>query len=145
MFSVNKQVDGIYWCKTEQELKRRQVIHCSVTEVERQRFHESKPMIPFERIDLIIKEQKENECRKRIIEAQNQLWKSDFMEETTKYLMSSMEKSLESEEILLQVFAIIDRRMGKSRLRKWKDDIKQKHSVVQYFYHLRCRAEGMEV
>lgn len=143
VFSVNKSMDDIFWCKTEQELKKMQNVECRVTEVEIEAFHQAKPMIPLERVQVILKEQKENDCRKRIIDTQNQLWKSDFMTEATKYLASSVDKSLESDNILAQVFAIIDRRMGKSRLRKLKDEIDQKHSVVKYFYQLRCKAEGI--
>ena len=91
----------------------------------------------------MIKEQKMNECAKNIIEAQNKLLKSDFFGKATEFLGTSIDASIKSEDILLNVFGLIDRRIGKSKLRKIKSDIELKHSVVQYFYYLRCEAEGL--
>ena len=143
VFSMAKKIEGVIWCKTDLEVKKNQRILCSVTDEEIEKLKVAKPMIPEERLVVILKEQKINECAKRIIAAQNQLMKSDFINKTTEFMGTSIDKSIESDDILLNVFALIDRRMGKSRLRKIRDNITQKHSIVQYFYQIRCEAEGI--
>lgn len=143
VFSMTKNVEGVIWYKNDQEVKKNQRILCSVTEKEIAILKEAKPMIPEERLSVILTEQKVNDCAKRIIDSQNQLVKSDFMNKIAEFLATSIDKSIESDDILLNVFALIDRRMGKSRLRKIRDIITQKHTIVQYFYQIRCEAEGI--
>lgn len=143
VFAMNKQIKGIVWYQTEQEVKKGQQIICTVTEEEIAALKQQKPMIPEERLSVILKDQKINECAKRIMESQNQLLKSDFNAKIGEFLATSLDKSMESSDILLNVFALIDRRMGKSRLRRLKDEISQKHSIVQYFYEVRCKAESL--
>lgn len=143
VFSMAKKVEGVIWCKTDLEVKKNQRILCSVTDKEIEQLKAFKPMIPEERLLVILQEQKVNECAKRIIASQNELLKSDFINKATEFLGTSIEKSIESDDILMNVFALIDRRMGKSRLRKIQSDITQKHSIAQYFYRIRCEAEGI--
>lgn len=143
IFSMNRNIEGIQWFQSEAELKKGQQITCQVTEVEVERLHEAKPMIPEQRLRIILLDQKVNECAKSIIEAQNQLIKTDFTVKAMEYLASSIDKSIECDDILLNVFALIDRRMGKSRLRKLKDTMAQKHSIVHYVYQQRCNAEKL--
>ena len=144
VFQMINIIEEIVWYKTEQECKKGHKLNYQVSETEIQSLHEQKPMIPFERLPLMIKEQKMNECAKKIIEAQSKLLKSDFFAKATEFLGTSIDASINSEDILLNVFALIDRRIGKSKLRKIKSDIELKHSVVQYFYNLRCEVEGIK-
>lgn len=143
VFAMAKAVETIQWYNSEQEIKKREGFYFFISEAEIEKLKAEKPMIPEERLKVILAESKKNECAKRMMEAQNKLLKSDFIAKTSEYLASSIDRSIESNDILLNVFALIDRRMGKSRLRKLRETISQKHSIVQYFYQLRCQVEGV--
>lgn len=143
VFAITKQVEGILWYENDQDVKKKQRILCKITEEEINILKEKNPNIPEQRLSVILMDQKTNECVKNIMEAQKRLWKSDFSTSVSEFLATSIQKSMESEDILLNVFALIDRRMGKSRLRNMRESITQKHSIVQYFYTLRCKAEGI--
>lgn len=56
----------------------------------------------------------------------------------------SIEKSLDSENLLVRIFAVLDRRMGKRRLEKFKENISEESEVFQTFLKIRLKAEGME-
>ena len=71
--------------------------------------------------------------------AQAALCKSDFYSAANLFLSETIEKSLESKDILLNIFALIDRRVGKKRLLNMNEKMKLKHPIVQYFYALRCK------
>ena len=141
VFKLGNSGTGITWYKTEQEVRKGQEIDVLIREDEIEEFQKNNPNIPKERIQVILLGQKQTTCAKQIIAAQDNLVRSDFGKLATQYLSSSIEKCLESEEILLNVFALMDRRVGKSRLRKIKMQMTQKHPVVQYFYQLRCAVE----
>ncbi len=55
----------------------------------------------------------------------------------------SIETSLVSENILVRIFAVMDRRVGKRRLRKLKETIEQEPDVFQRFFNIRAEAEGI--
>lgn len=57
-------------------------------------------------------------------------------------LSLSVEDSLASRDYLIRAFAMLDRRVGKRRLRTLQlgDD---EHPLVRQFYDLRCKAEGI--
>lgn len=69
--------------------------------------------------------------------AQTSLSKSNFIVIATKYLSISIEESLESDDILLNILALVDRRVGKKRILNMSEKMKLKHPIVQYFYELR--------
>ena len=54
-----------------------------------------------------------------------------------------MNQCLESEDILLNILGLVDRRVGKKRLRDMRERIMLKHPIVQYFYKVRCEEEGI--
>ncbi len=56
----------------------------------------------------------------------------------------SIEKSLDSENLLVRIFAVLDRRLGKRRLEKFKENISEESEVFQTFLKIRLKAEGME-
>lgn len=144
VFQMTAGIEELVWYKTDQECKKGHTLNFLVSESEILALHEQKPMIPLDRLPLMIKEQKLNECAKSIMEAQNKLLKSDFFTKATEFLGTSIDSSMNSDDILLNVFALIDRRMGKSKLRKLQYSIQMKHSIVQYFYNLRCEVEGLK-
>ena len=55
----------------------------------------------------------------------------------------SIEKSLYSENMLIRIFAILDRRIGKRKLRKLKETIMLEPEIFQLFYNIRIEAEGI--
>ncbi|MDO5522092.1 MAG: hypothetical protein Q4G58_16475 [bacterium] len=138
VFAMNTTKYNIRWYETEQEIYKdyESVAHVSPDEIQAFKEKEGKN-IPDERIPVILKKRKAQAIAKSIFVEQTILSKSNFFEEANTFLTSSIDSSLASDHILLNVFAIIDRRVGKSRLRKMEQQINEKHPVVQYFYHLR--------
>lgn len=57
------------------------------------------------------------------------------------YFNSSIRESLNSENMLIKILALIDKRVGKRTLESLRGSIKNEHELVQYFYRLRCEAE----
>lgn len=55
----------------------------------------------------------------------------------------SIEKSLASKSLLVRIFAVLDRRVGKRRLWKMREDIEQQPALFQTFYDIRAAAEGL--
>lgn len=55
----------------------------------------------------------------------------------------SIEKSLSSENAIVRVFALLDRRTGKRRLRSIKDTIHNEGEVFRTFFNIRATAEGL--
>ena len=55
----------------------------------------------------------------------------------------SIEDSLNSENLIVQIFAIIDRRVGKRRLINLYDTITPKDEIFNLFYSIRINAEGI--
>ncbi len=52
-----------------------------------------------------------------------------------------IEKSLENDNMLVRIFAILDRRTGKRRILKLKDNIMNEPEIFQMFYVIRTKAE----
>ena len=57
----------------------------------------------------------------------------------------SIEKSLKSENLIVRIFAVLDRRVGKRRLLMMKDTIEQGPNTFKEFYAIRARAEGIKL
>ena len=55
----------------------------------------------------------------------------------------SIEKSLVSENPLVRVFALLDRRLGKRRLLALEESMEQELDWVRAFYVIRMQAEGL--
>ena len=55
----------------------------------------------------------------------------------------SIEKSLVSENVLVRIFAVLDRRVGKRRLLAMKDTIEEEPEWFKVFYYIRAEAEGI--
>jgi hypothetical protein len=128
----------ITWYQTEQEIKNDSNIQIPINneDIERVR-KDTKGTVPEERLKVIATNRKISEYAKEILSAQTALSKSDFNVAVNRFLTSSIEESLESKDILLNVFALVDRRVGKKRLLKMAEQMKFKHPIVKYFYELR--------
>lgn len=57
----------------------------------------------------------------------------------------SIEDSLNSENMLVRIFALLDRRTGKRTLSKLSETVSQEHEVFRTFYNIRILAEGMRL
>lgn len=128
----------IRWYETEQEIKNDPNIQVSISDEEIEAVRRSgMGSIPEERLQVIARSRKRSEHAKLLILAQSELSKSSFVVEATRFLAASIDQSLESDDILLNIFALVDRRVGKKRLLNMRQMMKQKHPSVQYFYELR--------
>lgn len=142
IFAVNSAQSNIKWYKTEQDVKNDNAIEISVTEGEIESVRKTGgDKIPEERLIVIAKSKKSGDVAKQIMAAQTNLYKSNFYDDAAKYLTSSVEECLASENILLTIFGLMDRRVGKKRLRNMREEMKTKHPIVQFFYALRCEVE----
>lgn len=55
----------------------------------------------------------------------------------------SIEASLKSDDLIVRIFAILDRRIGKRRLELMKESITSEPETFQTFYAIRTKAEGI--
>ena len=55
----------------------------------------------------------------------------------------SIEKSLASKNLLVRIFAILDRRVGKRTLSRIKENIGSEPEIFRVFFNIRIKAEGM--
>jgi len=66
-----------------------------------------------------------------------------FTDAVERFLNSNIKESLVSENPLVRLLAIVDRRVGKRTLEKLKDTVLQQPEWLQYFYRLRLQAESI--
>ena len=57
----------------------------------------------------------------------------------------SIETSLESPNLLVRIFAVLDRRVGKRRLKRLSEAWENEPECLKYFLLLRMEAEGMQM
>ncbi len=55
----------------------------------------------------------------------------------------SIEMSLNSENLIVRIFALLDRRLGKRRLLLMQETIEKEPDTFQEFYAIRMKAEGL--
>jgi len=67
----------------------------------------------------------------------------DFFSALEKYFNESIIESSKSDDVLIQILYLLDRRVGKRALRKRKESISKENALIQYFYKLRCDAENI--
>ncbi|WP_127530300.1 SF0329 family protein [Paenibacillus kobensis] len=128
----------IKWYQTEMEIKNDPDIQIPISneEIEAVR-KDTKGLVPEDRLKVIARGRKISEVAKDLMSAQSALSKSNFTVAATKFLSLSIEESLESNDILLNILALVDRRVGKKRILNMGERVKLKHPIVQYFYELR--------
>lgn len=64
-----------------------------------------------------------------------------FYDAFTEFDNQSIEESLKSENLIVKIFAILDRRVGKRRLALIKKTIGNEPEVFQEFFMIRAKAE----
>jgi len=67
----------------------------------------------------------------------------EFLEAFHEYQNSSIEDSLKSDNSLLRMLAVLDRRVGKRTLENLKDKMEFEEELVKRFFELRCSLEGI--
>ena len=69
---------------------------------------------------------------------------SEFRNSLKEYLHLSIDDALRSEDIIIRALALVDRRVGKRKLRKIKI-LEGEHQIIKFMFNLRCQAEGIEL
>ncbi len=67
----------------------------------------------------------------------------DFYAAFQQFNNQSIEKSLNSENLIVRIFAVLDRRVGKRTLLKLEESIQNEPVNFQTFYAIRMEAEGL--
>lgn len=138
ILNFNDPSSSIKWYQTEQDVKSDPDIQIPISNEEIEVIRkDTNGSVPEDRLVVIAKGRKLSKLAKDLLLAQSVLSKSNFTAVATKFLSTSIEDSLESDHILLNVLALIDRRVGKKRIQNMSNTIKLKHPIVQYFYELR--------
>lgn len=68
----------------------------------------------------------------------------EFLKAVGEYFNSPIEVSLKSDNVLIKILVMLDRRIGKRTLESMKDTIVCEAVIVQYFYKLRCDSDGID-
>ncbi|MBD2864890.1 SF0329 family protein [Paenibacillus oceani] len=138
VLNMSDPTHRIRWYQSELEIKNDSDIQIPVYDEDLEAVRkEFKGNVPEDRLLVIATSRKKSEYAKALLSAQSTLCKSNFIVIATKFLSASIEESLESDDILLNVLALIDRRVGKKRILNMSEKMKLKHPIVQYFYELR--------
>ncbi|MGF9697181.1 MULTISPECIES: SF0329 family protein [Paenibacillus] len=140
LLNMSDTTTPIRWYQTEQEIKNDPNIEIPVDNEEIEAIRkETKGTVPEDRLHVIARSRKSSVLAKELLSAQSALSKSNFTVAATTFLSRPIEESLESQDILLNILALVDRRVGKKRILNMSEKIKLKHPAVQYFYELRRR------
>lgn len=138
ILNMSDPANGIRWYGSEQEIKNDPELYIPVGPEDIEAVRKSaKGPIPEDRLKIMARGRKASEYAKAMMTAQAALSKSNFAKDANKFLTTPIETSLESPDILLNVLALLDRRVGKKRILNLSDSIRMKHPIVQYFYELR--------
>ncbi|MEI2366516.1 MULTISPECIES: SF0329 family protein [Niallia] len=68
----------------------------------------------------------------------------DFFDAVEEFLRLPIELALKSDNMVIKILSLIDRRVGKRTLQKIKESIHEEKDIVQYFFQLRYEAEGLK-
>lgn len=138
VFTMNDKTTLIRWYQSELEIKNDPNIQIPISNAEIEAVRkDTKGTVPEDRLQVIARGRKISEHAKELMSAQAALSKSNFTVAANKFLSTSIEESIESKDILLNILALVDRRVGKKRMLNMAETLKLKHPIVQYFYELR--------
>lgn len=128
----------IKWYQSELEIKNDPDLQVPINHEEIEAIRkDTKGLVPEDRLQVIARSRKITEHAKVLWSAQSSLSKSNFTATANKFLSTSIEESLESNDIILNILALVDRRVGKKRILNMAEQMKLKHPSVRYFYELR--------
>ncbi|WNQ10609.1 hypothetical protein MJA45_23790 [Paenibacillus aurantius] len=138
VLNMSDKTTLIRWYETELEIKNDSDIQIPINNDEMEAVRkDTKGMVPEDRLEVMARNRKKSEYAKELLLAQSALSKSNFVVVANKFLSISIEESIESHDILLNILALLDRRVGKKRILNMTEKMKFKHPSVQYFYELR--------
>lgn len=138
VLNMSDTTTSIRWYQTELEIKNDSDIQIPISNEEMEAVRrDTKGLVPEDRLQVIARSRKISEFAKELLSAQSSLSKSNFTVAANKFLSTSIEESMESNDILLNILALVDRRVGKKRILNMADKMKLKHPIVQYFYEMR--------
>ncbi|EJL30287.1 hypothetical protein [Brevibacillus sp. BC25] len=137
VLNMSDITSSIKWYQTEQEIKNDADIQIPISDEEIEAVRKDTKGIPEDRLKVIARNRKISENAKELLSAQASLSKSNFIVVANTFLSTSIEESIESNDILLNILALVDRRVGKKRILNMAEKMKLKHPIVQYFYELR--------
>ncbi|MBW4081962.1 hypothetical protein [Paenibacillus sp. S150] len=138
VLNMSDKTNSIRWYQTELEIKNDPDIRIPVSkdDIEAAR-QAAKGPVPEDRLIVMARSRKISEHAKELLSAQAALSKSNFIVVANKFLTTPIEESLESNDMVLNILALVDRRVGKKRILGMAEKIGLKHPVVRYFYELR--------
>ncbi|ETT53087.1 MULTISPECIES: hypothetical protein [unclassified Paenibacillus] len=138
ILSMTDKSSSIRWYSSELEVKNDPELHISVTneDIEAVRLTAKGP-IPEDRLIIMARSRLTTEHAKALMLAQAALTKSNFIVVANKFLVTPIEESLESSDIILNILALMDRRVGRKRIEGMAVKMQRKHPAVEYFYDLR--------
>lgn len=125
---VYNMATGIYWEEVVQEAERVSGVKKDVSYSDTEEFHRFWDAF----------HKAEQTVRQRGI-----LTLEDANKALFEYLNMPMDNILSSDNIIIQAFGMLDKRLGKRRLRAL--DIQGKHPLVKTLYEFRCSAEGIKI
>lgn len=99
---------------------------------------------PEDILSEVVRNRSINDIARKKVERQDIFAQYDFFEAVERFLNFPIEESLESDNAIIKVLALIDRRVGKRTLSTIKNSIENESKLVRYFYQLRCEAEEKE-
>ncbi len=67
----------------------------------------------------------------------------EAMKTIAEFDQQGIEMSLKSENLIVRIFAVLDRRVGKRRLALMKETIAEEPDTFREFYAIRMKAEGL--
>jgi len=131
---------------TEKELKKSKNISFEQDDFEQDRIYELLRREGFseDTLSQIARNRSINDIAHKKVEGQDIFSQYDFLEAAERFLNSTIEESLKSDNSIVKALALIDRRVGKRTLNMLKESIEDESELVRYFYRLRCEAEQMQ-
>jgi hypothetical protein len=138
VLNMSDRTTLIRWYQTELEIKNDPDIQLPINNEDIEAVRKAiKGIVPEDRLQVIARDRKLSVYAKELLSAQSSLSKSNFIVAANTFLSTSIEESLEGGDILLNILALVDRRVGKKRILNMTEKMKSKHPIVQYFYELR--------
>ncbi|MFD2611367.1 SF0329 family protein [Paenibacillus gansuensis] len=138
VLNINDITTPIKWYQSDLEIKNDPAIQLPINNEEIELIREdTKGLVPEDRLKVIARSRKISEHAKELLSAQSSLCKSNFIVAANTFLSSPIDESIESNDIVLNILALVDRRVGKKRILNMSEKMKLKHPIVQYFYELR--------
>ena len=138
VLNMSDKTNPIRWYQSELEIKNDPDIQIPITNDDIEAIRKTtKGPVPEDRLIVMARSRKSSEHAKELLAAQASLSKSNFMVVANKFLTTPIEESMESNDIVLNILALVDRRIGKKRILDMSEKMKLKHPIVQYFYELR--------